>query len=363
MNDFSQRLQHTQQLLLDQAHGAVIVGPSSDLHYLVGYDALPLERLTLLIVPAVGEPKLVVPELERERAQAFGSDQYASLVTYSETDNPIALAAALLRDADSIAVQQHLFSGFTLALQHELPAQRFVSANPLLAPLRLVKTPSEVASLRAAAHAIDAVHAQVADWLEPGLTERQVGRRIAEAILDSHQRVNFVIVASGANGASPHHEVSDRVLNQGDTVVVDIGGTRDGYCSDETRNFVIGDPIDEYLEVHNTVVNAHAAAIAAVRPGVSAHAVDAAARQVITDAGYGEYFIHRTGHGIGLDAHEEPWIVAGNDTVLAAGMAFSIEPGIYLPGRFGVRIEDIVAVTEDGVDVLNESPRTLTQAG
>ncbi|MEX2532458.1 MAG: Xaa-Pro peptidase family protein [Nitriliruptoraceae bacterium] len=359
MTDFSTRLRNAQHALAAHKHDAVIVGPSSDLNYLLGYDALPLERLTLLIVPMVGEVNLIVPELERERAQAFGCDRYASVVTYTETDNPIVLAASLLNEANTIAVQQHLFSGFTLALQQQLPSCQFVTATPVLAPLRLTKTSGEIELLRAAAKAIDSVHAKVADWLRPGLTEAVVGRHISEAILDTHDRVNFVIVASGANGASPHHELSDRVLVEGDTVVVDIGGTRDGYCSDETRNYVIGTPPNDYREVHDTVLRAHAAAVATVRPGVSTHSVDAAARQVIIDAGYGRYFIHRTGHGIGLDAHEEPWIVAGNDTLLTAGMAFSIEPGIYLPGRFGVRIEDIVAVTDTGVDVLNEAPRTL----
>lgn len=362
MTDFSARLRNAQHSLETHKHDALIVGPSSDLNYLLGYDALPLERLTLLIIPVTGEPNLVVPELERERAQAFGSDQYVSVVTYAETDNPIVLAASLLNQANSIAVQQHLFSGFTLALQQQLPSHRFVTATSILAPLRLQKTSDEIELLRSAAKAIDSVHAKVADWLKPGLTEAVVGRRISEAILDTHDRINFVIVASGANGASPHHELSDRVLVEGDTVVVDIGGTRKGYCSDETRNYVIGAPPDDYREVHDAVLRAHAAAVEAVRPGVSAQSVDAAARQVIVDAGYGDYFIHRTGHGIGLDAHEEPWIVAGNDTLLTEGMTFSIEPGIYLPGRFGVRIEDIVAVTDTGIDVLNEAPHALTSA-
>jgi Xaa-Pro aminopeptidase len=357
------RLQNAQQALHAHNLGALIVGPSSDLKYLIGYDALPLERLTLFVLAANGDAHLIVPELERERAQAFGSDRYATVLTYTETDNPITLAARLLAGRAPIAVQQHLFSGFTLALQAQLTDHQFVDATPVLAPLRLIKTSDEIASLRAAAHAIDTVHAKVSAWLKPGVSEAQAGRHIAEAILDSHEKVNFVIVASGPNGASPHHELSNRILQTGDTIVVDIGGTKDGYCSDETRNYVIGTPPDEYKAVYDAVLRAHAAAVAAVKPGVSAHTVDAAARQVIEDAGYGPYFIHRTGHGIGLDAHEEPWIVAGNTTELRPGMAFSIEPGIYLPGRFGVRIEDIVAVTDTGIDVLNDAPRHLVTAG
>jgi len=362
MSDFFARLDNSRQALAAAGCGALIVGPSKDLTYLLGYDALPLERLTLFILTADGA-HLVLPELERERAEAFHSDKHAVLHSYTETQNSLALAASLLKDHSAIAVQPHLFSSFTLALQALLPEQRFVDATPVLAPLRLVKTTDEIGLLRAAAHAIDSVHAKVAQWLVPGATEAEVGRKIADAILDTHDTVNFVIVASGPNGASPHHELSNRRLALGDTVVVDIGGSRHGYCSDETRNYVIGTAPAEYQQVYDTVLGAHAAAVAAVHPGATAQSVDAAARKIITDAGYGDYFIHRTGHGIGLDAHEEPWIVHGNYTTLKPGMAFSIEPGIYLPGRFGVRIEDIVAVTADGVEILNTAPLNLITAG
>lgn len=360
MQPFTARLHTVQQALNAAGYGAAIVGPSRDLYYLIGYDALPLERLTLLIIPATGDVTLIVPELERERAEAFDCHAHTQIVSYTETDDPIHVAANILTNTGNIAVQQHLFSRFTLALQHRLPQHHFSDATPILAPLRLQKSAAEIALLRAAADAIDSVHSQVGQWLKPGMRETDVGRHIANAIMDTHDTVNFVIVASGPNGASAHHELSDRRLNVGDTIVVDIGGTRDGYCSDETRNYVIGPVSSQYQAVHDVVLAAYEAAVAIVRPGVSAHQIDAAARDVITEAGYGQYFIHRTGHGIGLEAHEEPWIVAGNDTVLTPGMAFSIEPGIYLPGQFGVRIEDIVAVTDTGVDVLNQAPRNVT---
>jgi Xaa-Pro aminopeptidase len=245
---------------------------------------------------------------------------------------------------------------------HALPEAEHGLAGPVLTGLRIRKSPEEIAALRRAGKAIDRVHERMAEWLRPGRTEAQVGRDIAEAIVaEGHASVEFVIVGSGPNGASPHHELSDRVIERGDPVVVDIGGiTAEGYCSDCTRTYVAGgQPDEEFTRYYQVLARAQQAACAAVRPGVSAQSIDAAAREVITDAGYGEYFVHRTGHGIGLEAHEEPYLVAGNAEPLAAGMAFSVEPGIYLPGRHGARIEDIVACTSTGVDSLNVARRDL----
>jgi Xaa-Pro dipeptidase len=226
----------------------------------------------------------------------------------------------------------------------------------------MVKDAEEVAALRRAGAAIDRVHARMGEWLRPGRTEAEVGRDIAEAIaVEGHAVATFQIVGSGPNGASPHHHVSGRVIETGDVVVVDIGGAMaDGYCSDSTRTYVAGgQPPDDVLAYHSVVQRAQEAAVQAVRPGVPAERVDAVAREVIADAGYGQFFVHRTGHGIGLEEHEEPFIVAGNTQPLAPGMSFSVEPGIYLPGRHGVRIEDIVVCTDDGVERLNASPRDL----
>lgn len=223
------------------------------------------------------------------------------------------------------------------------------------------RSPEAVAALRKAAAAIDRVHEQVGRWLRAGRTEREVGADIAEAIREAgHETVDFVIVGSGPNGASPHHELSDRVVRAGDPVVVDIGGTTPtGYCSDSTRTYVVGEPSAEFLASYEVLRRAQAEAVAHVRPGVTCASVDAVARRVITDAGYGERFIHRTGHGIGLQTHEEPYIVGSNDRVLEPGMAFSVEPGIYHAGRHGARIEDIVVCTEDGVEPLNRTSREL----
>ncbi len=358
----SDRIARVQQQLAAQGHDLLVVGPSADLRWLIGYHALALERLTLLLVPAEGEPTLVTPRLETPRAIEQGVDAHARIVDWGETDDPIALVRDLAGDGlGGVAVQDRLWSSFTLKLQAALDAKRWVLGSDVLTPLRIVKDDAEIAALHAVGAAIDRVHAQVPGWLRPGRTEREVGRDIAEAILTEHDEVNFVIVASGPNGASPHHETGERVLQAGDAVVVDIGGTMDGYCSDVTRNYVLGSPDPAYAELHAVLERSQQAAIAAVRPGATAESIDAAARDLLEEAGYGEQFLHRTGHGIGVEEHEEPWIVGGNTQLVQPGMAFSIEPGIYVEGVHGARIEDIVVVTEDGVALCNHQPRTLVE--
>jgi Xaa-Pro aminopeptidase len=358
------RLDRLRDAMRRRGVDALLVGPSADLRYLVGYHALPLERLTLLVVPADGDPSLVVPELEAPRAEDSGATAHVDLVTWSETDDPIArvvdrLSAAGVDLRGTFGVQDRLWTSFTLALQGALAGARWVAGSTVTRDLRLVKSPDEIRALHEVGAAIDAVHAAVPDLLRPGRTEAEVGRDIAERILDDHDEVNFVIVASGPNGASPHHETGDRVLEVGDAVVVDIGGTRAGYCSDSTRDYAIGHLPDGYADLHAVLERAQDLACETVRPGVTAEAIDAAARSHITEAGYGDRFVHRTGHGIGVEEHEEPWIVAGNTDPVAPGMAFSIEPGIYVPGRYGSRIEDIVVVTEDGVERCNHRPRQV----
>jgi len=249
-----------------------------------------------------------------------------------------------------------------LRFRAALPDAEQRLASLALGPLRARKSAAEVAALREAAEAIDRVHAEVPGWLRPGRTEEQVAADICEAIVaQGHSRADFAIVASGPNAASPHHTASDRVLRAGDAVVVDIGGTMPtGYCSDCTRTYSIGDPPDDFAAYYQVLKQAQHAACEAVRPGVSAESVDAAAREPITAAGYGEYFVHRTGHGIGLETHEDPYIVAGNTEQLRPGHAFSVEPGIY-PGPHGARIEDIVVCTESGCERLNLVTRDLVR--
>jgi Xaa-Pro aminopeptidase len=343
---------------------AVLLTPGPDLRYVIGYDAKQLERLTCLAVPADGDPALYVPRLELAAAQASPASALSlEIIPWQETDDPFRMVADGLRLAggdSAIGLSDRMWALFVLRFRDELPGVRLALAGGALRPLRIRKSAAEVAALRQAGAAIDRVHARVPGWLRAGQTERAVGVLIAEAILaEGHAAVDFVIVASGPNAASPHHEVSDRVLEAGDAVVVDIGGTMpSGYCSDSTRTYAIGAPPEEFSAYYSVLLDAQEAACAAVRPGVSAESVDAAAREPITRAGYGEAFFHRTGHGIGLEVHEDPYIVAGNQEPLAPGMAFSVEPGIY-PGPHGARIEDIVVCTDGGFERLNNTPREL----
>lgn len=362
MEDLRQRLTAAQQGMQSQGWGALLVTPGPDLRYLTGYDAVPLERLTCLVLRDGADPFLVVPELEIPAAQAspvgaLGLD----LLPWAETEDPYARAADMMGPITAVAVDDHMWAQKTLGFQAALPSVALHLAGPVLGSLRARKSADEVAALREAGAAIDAVHAQVPEWLRAGRTEREVAADIERAILAAgHVRVDFAIVASGPNGASPHHEVSDRIITAGDPVVVDIGGTMaSGYCSDSTRTYCVGEAPAEFLAYYEVLQQAQWAAVQAVRPGVPCEAIDAIARDIITGAGYGDLFVHRTGHGIGLETHEEPYIVAGNATPLDPGFAFSIEPGIYRSGRDGARIEDIVVCGTEGPIVLNDRPRDL----
>ncbi len=363
--DLLSRLDRTRTAAAAAGVDALLVSPGADLRYLTGYDAKGLERLTCLVLPAEGEPALVVPALERPAAEASGVPALdLEIVPWQETDDPYALVAKLLPDGvRRIAVDNHMWAEKLLAFRIALPDAEQTLASEVLRELRMRKSDVEIDALRAAGAAIDRVHARIGEWLRPGRTEREVGRDIHDAILaEGHVQVDFVIVGSGPNSASPHHAVSDREIERGEPVVVDIGGTTAaGYCSDETRTYVAGDePPADVHRWYGVLQRAQEAASAHVRPGVTAESVDAVARGIITDGGYGDAFIHRTGHGIGMEGHEEPYIVAGNTCVLEPGMAFSVEPGIYLEGRYGARIEDIVIVTETGVESVNNRPRALT---
>jgi Xaa-Pro aminopeptidase len=353
------RWTRAQELARAQSIGALLVTPGADLRYLTGYHAKPLERLTCLVVPADGDPTLVVPALERAAAEAAGVD--VEIATFGETDDPYALVGSLVPADAVVAVDNEMWAERVLALQARFA--QVTLAGPLVNELRMRKDPAEVDALREAGAAIDRVHARMGEWLRPGRTEREVGADIARAIVEEgHESVDFVIVGSGPNGASPHHEVSDRVIEEGDPVVVDIGGTTPaGYCSDCTRNYLAGGTApSRYLEAYAVLEEAQRVQREHARPGVTAESVDAVGRQVLVDAGLGDLFIHRTGHGIGTQTHEEPYIVEGNDLVLEPGMAFSIEPGVYLEGLYGARIEDIAVCTDDGLEVLNGTSRSLT---
>ncbi|HUY52205.1 MAG TPA: Xaa-Pro peptidase family protein [Streptosporangiaceae bacterium] len=345
--------------------GALLLTPGPDLRYVIGYDAQQLERLTCLVVPAAGDPFLVVPRLELPAAQASPAGGFGlEMIPWDETDDPYAVVAGRLGGVASVGLADRMWAMMVLRFREVLPAARQGLASAALRGLRSRKTPAEIAALRAAGAAIDRVHAAVPHWLRAGRTELEVAADIAKAIAaEGHVRADFVIVASGPNGASPHHEPSSRVLRPGDAVVVDIGGTMpSGYCSDCTRVYAIGEPPADFAAYYEVLRDAQEAACAAVRPGITAEEVDAAARGPITTAGYGAHFVHRTGHGIGLETHEDPYIVAGNTEALEPGMAFSVEPGIY-PGPHGARIEDIVVCTEQGHERLNNVTRELVVVG
>ncbi|MCW2905945.1 MAG: peptidase [Actinomycetia bacterium] len=345
--------------------GALLLTPGPDLRYVTGYDAQQLERLTCLALPANGDPFLVVPRLELPAAQASPAGGFGlEMIPWDETDDPYALVARRLGVVASVGLADRMWAMMVLRFRAALPAARQGLASAALRGMRSRKSAAEVAALREAGAAIDRVHAAVPGWLRPGRTELEVAADVAAAISgEGHVRADFVIVASGPNAASPHHEPSGRVLQPGDAVVVDIGGTMpSGYCSDCTRVYAIGRPPGEFLRYYEVLRDAQEAACAAVRPGVTAEAVDAAARVPITEAGYGPEFVHRTGHGIGLETHEDPYIVAGNTEPLEPGMAFSVEPGIY-PGPHGARIEDIVVCTGRGHERLNHVTRELVVVG
>lgn len=356
-----ERLGDAQRAAVAAGLDGLLVSPGADLRYLTGYHAHQLERLTLLVLPAEGPATLIVPRLERPAAEASGTT--VTIVDHVDGGDPYPLVAAALAGTPGkiLGLSNRMWAEQVLGLRVALPDAEQRLAGEVLAGLRLRKSASEVAALRRAGAAIDAVHARMGEWLRAGRTEAEVATDIAAAIREAgHATVEFVIVASGPNGASPHHEVSDRVIEVGDPVVVDIGGAMpDGYCSDATRMYCVGAPPAEFVEYFAVLRDAQEAACAAVRPGITAHALDAVARGRIAAAGFGELFLHRTGHGIGLDGHEDPYIVAGSDVVLEAGMAFSIEPGIYVAGRHGARIEDIVVCTADGVERLNTRPTEL----
>lgn len=358
-----ERLELARKAAADAGLDALLVSPGPDLRYLTGYHAHLTERLVCLALPVLGDPFLVVPHLEKPGAEAsplgaLGVD----VVGWGETEDPYALVAGRLpRGTARVAVDNHMWAEKVLAFRTALPGAEQSLAGDVLRELRMRKSPAETEALRRAAGAIDRVHRRIGEWLRAGRTEREVARDVADAVIEAgHTTVDFVIIASGPNGASPHHEVSDRVIRAGDPVVVDIGGTtHEGYCSDSTRTYAVGEPSAEFREMYEVLRRAQHAQTDAVRPGITAEELDAIGRDIIAAAGYGEHFIHRTGHGIGLETHEEPYIVAGSSRLLEPGMAFSVEPGIYLPDRFGARIEDIAVCTPEGGERLNQTSRDL----
>ena len=340
----------------------LLVTPGPDLVWLTGYRPTAItERLTMLVLRPDEEPCLLVPRLERPDAERAAGSGAVAVRDWVDGDDPYDAAAALLRPDGRYGISDSTWSMHLLGLQRRLPESRYWSLTERMPMLRAVKDEAELARLAAAGAAADATFEQIVGLRFAGRRETEVADDLARLLREfGHEQVDFTVVGSGPNGANPHHEAGERTIEPGDAVVLDFGGLMDGYGSDTTRTVTVGEPSDEVRRVHDIVREAQQAAFEAVQPGIACQDVDRVARAVITDAGYGEQFIHRTGHGIGVTTHEPPYMVEGETRQLVPGMCFSIEPGIYLPGRFGVRIEDIVTVTPGGGRRFNDTEHGIT---
>ena len=351
--------------MAEQGVDVLLLSVGADLPYFSGYEAMPLERLTMLVVPREGAATLVVPRMEaprvHERPEVF------EMRPWNETEDPVDIVAGLVGAASVAAVGDHMWSRFLVELMGAMPGAAWRRGADVTAPIRSVKSAQEVERLRAAGAAVDriATRLQNGEIDLVGRTEADVSAELGRQIVaEGHDRMNFAIVAAGANAASPHHEPGSRVICSDEVVLCDFGGTivgddGVGYCSDITRCVYTGQPPAEFDELYDVLYEAQAAGVAAAEVGTPAQEVDRAARSIIAAAGYGEYFVHRTGHGIGTEAHEDPYIVEGNEHPLVAGNAFSVEPGIYVPGRWGARLEDIVVASLTGPDPLNRADHSL----
>ncbi|MFI6207786.1 aminopeptidase P family protein [Streptomyces sp. NPDC051041] len=360
-DDYRARMERAARAAAEAGLAGLLVAPGPDLVWLTGYAPPAVtERLTLLVLAPGRDPVLVVPALEAPDAEKAAGAVVPALRDWTDGDDPYAATAALLDASGRYGISDNAWAMHLLGLQQALPGTSYASLTEALPMLRAVKDASELALLEAAGAAADAAFEEIRKVPFGGRRERDVAADLADLLRRfGHSQVDFTIVASGPNGADPHHEAGDRVIERGDMVVLDFGGLRDGYGSDTSRTVHVGEPTDEERRVHDLVREAQEAGFRAVRPGVACQEVDRAARAVIAGAGHGERFVHRTGHGIGVTTHEPPYLVEGEPQPLVPGMCFSVEPGVYLPGRFGVRIEDIVTVTEDGGRRLNNTTREM----
>ena len=363
-NVFADRLERARQSMRAQGVDVALLSLGLDMPYLTGYNAMPLERLTMLVLPAHGDATIVVPGLEAPRVTLMPG--VFTLLPWSETEDPVAITARLVKESTPetrvVAVGDQMWARFLVDLMPMLSATQYRRSVDVIGSLRMRKDQAEIDALRAAGAAVDRIAGELHAGRIPlvGRTEAQVSADLSARILaEGHDVVNFAIVAAGENAASPHHHPGSRVIQKNEIVLCDFGGTMNGYCSDITRCVFTGDIASDVAEAYAVLFEAEAAAVKAATIGTPCEEVDAVARRIIAAAGFGDYFIHRTGHGIGLDAHEDPYIVSGNSLPLEAGHAFSIEPGIYLPGKWGMRLEDIVVATTHGPDSMNHADHNL----
>jgi Xaa-Pro aminopeptidase len=359
--DFAARMRRVLSSAVESGLAGIIVTPGPDLVWLTGYHpTAATERLTMLVLSPDNEPTLLVPILERPDAEAAEGTGSVSLVDWQDGTDPYEVASPLLRSDGEFGISDSAGALHLLGLQRALPRSRYRSLTESLPMMRAVKDSNELMRLAAAGEAADSAYNEIIQRRFAGRRETDVAADLADLLREfGHEQIDFTVVGSGPNGANPHHEAGDRVIEPGDAVVLDFGGLRFGYASDTTRTVCVGEPTSQIREVHEVVRRAQRAGVDAVRPGVSCQEIDRAARKVISDAGYGKQFIHRTGHGIGVTTHEPPYMVEGEEQPLVPGMCFSVEPGIYLAGRFGVRIEDIVTVTTHGSQRLNNTDHGL----
>jgi Xaa-Pro aminopeptidase len=360
-SDYAARMTRVVEDALRAELDGIVVGPGPDLVWLTGYHPTAItERLTALILLPGQPPTLVVPALERPDAEGALGAPALRIVDWSDGSDPYLLAATHLPPEGRLGISDSAWSIHLLGLINALPRTRYVALSPSMPMLRAVKDDNELARLAAAGAAADSAYAEIVGLRFAGRRETEVAADLARLLREfGHEQVDFTVVGSGPNGANPHHEAGERTIRPGDAVVLDFGGLMNGYGSDTTRTVCVGEPTAEIRRVHDIVRAAQQAGFEAVRPGVPCAQIDHAAREVITEAGYGDRFIHRTGHGIGVTTHEPPYMVEGESQALRPGMCFSIEPGIYLPDRFGVRIEDIVTVTEHGGRRFNNTDHGL----
>ncbi|MFE0088394.1 aminopeptidase P family protein [Streptomyces sp. NPDC058991] len=360
VDDYRARMVRAARSAAEAGLSGLLVAPGPDLVHLTGYQPVPTERLTFLVLVEGQDPVLVVPTLEAPDAASAAGGAALRLRDWTDGKDPYAVTAALLEGRGRYGISDNAWAMHLLGMQRELPGTTYTSLTRALPMLRAVKDERELARLAAAAAAADETYREILKVRFSGRRETDVAADLAGLLLRlGHSQVDFTVVGSGPNGANPHHEAGERTIEEGDMVVLDFGGLKHGYGSDTSRTVHVGEPTEEERRVHDIVREAQQAGYEAVRPGATCQDVDRAARAVIDDAGYGAYFVHRTGHGIGVTTHEPPYMIEGEEQPLVPGMCFSVEPGIYLPGRFGVRIEDIVTVTETGGRRLNDTPREL----